>query len=105
MRPASGTWVPFVRGGQALFRPTDLQFGPDGALWILGWSSGYGAEWQDGELTNEGRIFRIVWDEASPPPSIALDHPWSQWTVAELLTEFDACVPVRRTNAQEELLR
>jgi hypothetical protein len=32
--------------------------GPDGALYILGWSSGYGSEWKNGQMTNEGRIFR-----------------------------------------------
>ncbi|MFM8359318.1 MAG: hypothetical protein ACKOET_12285, partial [Verrucomicrobiota bacterium] len=40
MRPDGGDWQPFVVGGRALFRPTGAGFGPDGALWILGWSTG-----------------------------------------------------------------
>ncbi|MFM8727043.1 MAG: hypothetical protein ACKON9_18175, partial [Planctomycetaceae bacterium] len=65
MKPAGGDWSVFVEGGRSLYRPTDLEFGPDGALWVLGWSSGYGAEWQNGELKNEGRVYRIVAEAAS----------------------------------------
>ena len=36
MKPEGGTWQPFIEGGKSLCRPTDLEFGPDGALWILG---------------------------------------------------------------------
>ena len=68
MKPKGGTWEPFIQGGNSLYRPTDLEFGPDGALWILGWGSGYGAEWKDGQLTNEGRIFRVASKQAKPPP-------------------------------------
>ncbi|MCU0709989.1 MAG: PmoA family protein [Pirellula sp.] len=64
MRSAGGVFVPFIEGGSSLYRPTDMEFGPDGALWVLGWSSGYGAEWKDGQLTNEGRIYRIAWKQA-----------------------------------------
>ncbi len=55
-----GEWRPFIGGGKSLFRPTDIAFGPDGALWCLSWSRGYGAEFQDGQMTNEGRIYRIT---------------------------------------------
>ena len=27
-----------------LFDPTDIEFGPDGALWVLSWGHGYGAQ-------------------------------------------------------------
>jgi glucose/arabinose dehydrogenase len=50
----------FVDGGESLYRPTDMEFGPDGALWVLGWSAGYGAEYRDGQMTSEGRIYRIA---------------------------------------------
>ena len=66
MRPVGGGFTPFIEGGSSLFRPTDMEFGPDGALWVLGWSSGYGAEWKDGELTNEGRIYRVAWKQGPP---------------------------------------
>ncbi|MEC8305945.1 MAG: PVC-type heme-binding CxxCH protein, partial [Planctomycetota bacterium] len=34
MRPEGGAFTPFIEGGSSLFRPTDLEFGPDGALWV-----------------------------------------------------------------------
>ncbi len=107
LRPAGGNWEPFVEGGRALFRPTDIEVGPDGALWVLGWSSGYGAEWKDGKLSNEGRVFRIAWNEASSAkwntPQRA--HPRFEWSVAELVADFAGPLPIWRTDAQEELVR
>jgi putative membrane-bound dehydrogenase-like protein len=105
LRPADGDWMPFIVGGNALFRPTDLQFGPDGALWILGWSSGYGAEWKDGQLTNEGRIFRVAWRDAGPADLSHLSQPFEQRSIDELIDDFDSPLPVRRINAQQELVR
>lgn len=105
LKPQGGDWEPFIVGGPSLFRPTDMEFGPDGALWILGWGSGYGAEWQDGELTNEGRIFRVRWKEAAPAEPLKVDKPLDQFSVAELLTEFASPLPVRQIDAQVELVR
>ena len=31
--------------GRSLFRPTDIEIGPDGALFIAGWGSVYGTEY------------------------------------------------------------
>lgn len=122
LKPAGGNWSPFIVGGKSLFRPTDLEFGPDGALWVLGWSSGYGAEWKDGELTNEGRIFRVTWKDAPPAnePKV-VDFARSPagkgnsgeshygrldaFSINELIDEFDSLLPVRRINAQDELVR
>jgi putative membrane-bound dehydrogenase-like protein len=106
MRPP-GTWEPFVQGGKALFRPTDLEVGPDGALWILGWSRGYGAEFRNGEMTSEGRVFRVSY-KGSPSRQRHESKratPLSQWTVRELLEDFDGPLPVWRTDAQDELVR
>ena len=116
LRPAGGGFTPFIEGGSSLFRPTDMEFGPDGALWVLGWSSGYGAEWKDGQLTNEGRIFRIAWkdkpvvDFARSPAedrNSGESHYGSLDTcsIDELIDEFDSTLPVRRINAQDELVR
>ena len=105
MTPDGGTWEPFIQGGKSLFRPTDLEVGPDGALWILGWSSGYGAEWKDGELTNEGRIFRVAWAGAPPAAKPKTDEPIQQFSIDELIQDFDSPLPVRRINAQNELVR
>ncbi len=104
---AAGEWEPFVQGGPALFRPTDLEVGPDGALWILGWSSGYGAEYKDGQMTSEGRVFRVAAknshraDWRTPKRS----KPLAQWTVHELVDDFDGPLPVWRIDAQDELVR
>ena len=107
MRPRGGAWEPFVEGGSALYRPTDLEFGPDGALWILGWGRGYGAEWKDGQLTNEGRIFRV--DTTDNPGKYTENpkrsKPLAQWAITELTEDFAGPLPVWRINAQDELVR
>lgn len=106
LRPAGGDWVPFVEGGQSLFRPTDLEIGPDGALWILGWSRGYGAEWKNGELASEGRVFRVEWTgTGTTPQNQAPTAPLTEQSVAQLLELFSDPIPARRIDAQEELLR
>lgn len=103
MRPAGGDWEPFIVGGKSLFRPTDLEFGPDGALWVLGWSTGYGAEWKDGQLSNEGRIYRIA-----PTDSLRVapaNYDASLRTTGELLADFSSPVAVHHIDAQDELVR
>ncbi|MCA9173795.1 MAG: PmoA family protein [Planctomycetales bacterium] len=104
--PAESPWTPFVVGGRALYRPTDIEVGPDGALWVLGWSSGYGAEWNDaGELTNEGRVYRIArvqelnvdWRGHTAPPR--------EQSVAQLVAALGSPLPVWRIDAQDELAR
>lgn len=105
LRPAGGGFTPFLEGGSSLFRPTDMDFGPDGALWVLGWSSGYGAEWKDGQLTNEGRIFRVAWKDASPVKPLRTAEQLGAFSIDELIDEFDSPLPVRRINAQDELVR
>lgn len=107
LRPAGEGWEPFVSGGKALFRPTDLEVGPDGALWILGWSAGYGAEYKDGQMTSEGRVFRVVSKSSPLAPWLTPKRrkPLAQWSVAELAEDFDGPLPVWRIDAQDELVR
>jgi len=105
MRPCGGDWEPFIVGGKSLFRPTDIEFGPDGALWVLGWSSGYGAEWKDDQLTNEGRIFRITWKEAPPITVTGKGQSLKKCSVEELIGDFSSPLSVRRIDAQDELVR
>ncbi|WP_437206305.1 PVC-type heme-binding CxxCH protein [Planctomicrobium sp. SH664] len=106
MRPAGGDWEPFVEGRNSLFRPTDMEIGPDGALWILGWSASYGVVYKNGEMSNEGRVFRVAWKGATPPKETApRDQPLQAWTVSQLVNEFDSPLPVRRIDAQDELVR
>lgn len=105
MRPVGGGFTPFIEGGSSLFRPTDMEFGPDGALWVLGWSSGYGAEWLDGQLTNEGRIYRVAWKDAKPADQVDRVKRLDELSVDELIDEFDSTLPVRRINAQDALVQ
>ncbi len=107
MRPDGGDWQPFIDGGKALFRPTDLEFGPDGALWVLGWGRGYGAEYRDGQFASEGRVFRIApirsaGAKRTNPPHLL---PPARRPVPQLLEAFDSPLPVLRVEAQDELLR
>ena len=105
MQPKDGKLDDFIVGKNALFRPVDMAFGADGALYIAGWGRGYGVERDAaGNMTNEGRIFRIRpkgMKPLPPPPEKKL----AEMSVEELIREFDSLLPVRRVNAQEELYR
>jgi putative membrane-bound dehydrogenase-like protein len=111
IQPEGGRYVDFARGGTSLFRPTDMEIGPDGALYVLGWGRAYGVEWDaNHEQANEGRIFRIAWGEAPPvrrsawyPPK--RDKAYAQWTFDELAADLGTSIPVWRVNAQDELVR
>lgn len=105
MLPQGGQWEDFITGGKALFRPVDMAFGPDGALYIIGWSSGYGVERdKDGNMTNEGRVFRVMPKGAAKLAALSAKK-LPDMTVAELIAEFSSVLPVRRINAQDELVR
>ena len=105
MRPEGGDWQPFIEGGRGLFRPTDLEFGSDGTLWVLGWGRGYGAEYRDGQWVSEGRVFRITHPASSRSLPRAPDRPIAKRSFPQLLDAFESPLPVRRVEAQEELLR
>ncbi len=107
MRPDGGDWKPFIEGGRGLFRPTDLEFGPDGALWMLGWGRGYGAEYRDGQFVSEGRVFRITAVRSGGAKALPAspNTPPAHRSLDRLLEAFDSPLPVRRVEAQEELLR
>jgi putative membrane-bound dehydrogenase-like protein len=105
MLPQGGQWEDFIPGGKALFRPVDMTFGPDGALYIIGWGSGYGVERdKDGNMTNEGRVFRVMPKGAAKLPALSAKK-LPDLTVEELIAEFSSVLPVRRINAQDELVR
>jgi putative membrane-bound dehydrogenase-like protein len=115
-RPGSderGGWQPFVQGGKALFRPTDIEIGPDGSLWILGWSAAYGStlkndeDLKSGKWDNEGRIFHVRWKEAPPAnwQTSKRAKPAQEWSVAELIEDFTGPLPVWRIDAADELVR
>lgn len=102
--------------GRALFRPTDIEVGPDGALYIAGWGSVYGTQyvprdkWTEEENAKyQGRVFRFrhsnplvprsTWDTAKRR------KPLADWSIAELVADLGAQLPVWRVNAQDELIR
>ena len=111
LKPEGGTWKPFIEAGNSLFRPTDIEVGPDGALWILGWSRYYGAEpaqaYKDGQMINEGRIFHVRWKDAKPEKGLSAkrEQPLAKWSVAELIEDFEGPLPVWRIDAADELVR
>ncbi|MEX0717808.1 MAG: PVC-type heme-binding CxxCH protein [Planctomycetaceae bacterium] len=110
LQPDGGRWEPFVTAGESLYRPTDLELGPDGALWILGWSGGYGATFdRDGNQDNAGRVYR-VWPDGGLVPRDSWNAPHrarppSERTIAQLLADLGHAVPAWRVAAQDELLR
>ena len=99
----------------SLFAPTDLEVGPDGALYCGGWDRGYGVEWKDGvkngEMISEGRVFRFshrdyplrARDEWNTPKRT---KPYAGWTFEELVEDLEpGSLPAWRVDAQEELVR
>ena len=104
----------FANANGSLFKPSDIEVGPDGALWILGWGNGYGVEW-NGEpklenQINEGRIFR-VWHRDSQPDkrskwlTAKRRKAHTNWTQSKLLDDLTQPIAGWRTDAQDELLR
>ena len=103
--------------GRSLFRPTDIEVGPDGALYMAGWGSVYGTEyipaskWTAEENAKyQGRVFRLrhkekpliarrTWDTAKRKKTLA------EWTFDELIEDIGHQLQVWRVNAQDELIR
>lgn len=103
--PKGGRYEDFVIGGTALFRPTDLALGPDGALWALGWGVEYGGVMKDGQQTNEGRIYRIAAKDRPLVKSRRPDKPHAKWSFDELLADLGSWVPAWQNDARDELVR
>jgi putative membrane-bound dehydrogenase-like protein len=102
--------------GRSLFRPTDIDVGPDGALYVAGWGSVYGTsyvpkeKWTEEENSKyQGRVFRLrhktpliprkKWDSAKRQKNV------EQWTFEQLMEDMGHQVQVWRVNAQEEMIR
>lgn len=87
------------------FDPVDIEMGPDGAIWITSWGRQYGAHYENEQLANEGRIYRLWPKGFSPSVAERNEAALSEWTIDELISELGSHVPAWRTNAQEELIR
>jgi len=106
-QPEGGQWQEFMTGGDSLFKPTDIEVGPDGSLYILGWGRGYGAEFDEaGKQSNEGRIFRVKWENAPAfVEAPKFQKPLEDWSDAELVEEFGSPLTARKIGVQDELIR
>ena len=82
------------------FDPVDIEMGPDGAIWITSWGRQYGAHYEEGKLSNEGRIYRL-WPRDYSPSYPSRDIQ----TVEGLIVDLGSHLPVWRTNAQEEFTK
>ena len=105
IEPDGGQWREFVRGGQTLFKPTDLEVGPDGGLYILGWGNEYGAVFdKQGHQRNEGRIFRVTWGDQRRTPREKVVEA-GKMSATGLVEELGTSIEARRVEVQEELIR
>ena len=103
--------------GRSLFRPTDIEIGPDGALYIAGWGSVYGTEYVPKEKWTaeenakyQGRVFRLTHKDS---PLIS-KNKWNTekrtkeiktWSFKELMEDLGSNVHVWRVHSQDELIR
>lgn len=58
----------FFLSADPWFRGIDLSYGPDGAVYVLDWSDTGECHERDGIHRSSGRIFRIAYGDAPPPP-------------------------------------
>jgi quinoprotein glucose dehydrogenase len=69
-----------VKGGpdEGLFRPSDAELGPDGALYVLDWRTYSGGSARMFGDALHGRIYRITWTGTKEEPARATT-PWNGW--------------------------
>ena len=54
---------------EGLFRPTDAEIGPDGALYVLDWRTDSGARGNSPETARPARIYRLTWSGTDADPA------------------------------------
>jgi len=107
MQPNGGRWEPFAQRGAMLYRPTDMEFGPDGTIYTCGWGGDY--HYEPGSVGSW--ILRIVYTGQPIAPRTEWfpkkrSLPYAEWSVDQLLDDLNHDVlPVWRVNAQDELVR
>ena len=89
------------------FDPVDIEIGLDGAIYISSWGREYGSVFENGQMVNEGRIYKLWPKSFRLNPQLPSDaHKAVQDRSAEsLIEDLSSRVPVRRINAQDELVR
>lgn len=108
MQPEGGALQSFIRrgAGDILYRPTDLEFGPDGSLYSCGWGGNY-----EYKRDQEGSwIFRISHVDAKTGKPDQLEEKRSQpvtaWNFDQLVADMGPdALPIWRVAAQDELVR
>ena len=90
-----------------VFEPTDIEVGPDGALYILSWGHAYGATIKDGKQVDAGRVYRIRYANSSLTrwKNERRSKPLAEWSLDELFADLGSSVPAWRVDAQDELVR
>ncbi|MFT5129667.1 MAG: putative membrane-bound dehydrogenase-like protein, partial [Rhodothermales bacterium] len=102
--------------GRSLFRPTDIDVGPDGALYMAGWGSVYGTsyvpkeKWTAEENAKyQGRVFRLRHESPLIPRATwntpKRKQPITKWTFDQLMEDMGHQLQVWRVNAQDETVR
>jgi putative membrane-bound dehydrogenase-like protein len=89
------------------FDPVDIEIGLDGAIYVSSWGREYGSVFENGEMVNEGRIYKLR--PKSLQPGLQLPRqghqPIRSRSVDSLIQDLSSRLPVRRINAQDELVR
>lgn len=102
-----------------VFEPTDIEVGPDGALYILSWGHGYGATLENDQQVDAGRVYRIRyaanplidWRASSGQTTRVntvvprRERTSDQRSFDALFADLGSSVPAWRVDAQNELLR
>ena len=102
--------------GRSLFRPTDIDVGPDGALYMAGWGSVYGTKYVPKEKWTaeenakyQGRVFRLRHKNPLTPrkkwDTTKRKTPIQKWSFNQLMEDMGHQVQVWRVNAQDEFVR
>jgi putative heme-binding domain-containing protein len=74
LRPTGATFTvaeefDLLASNEGLFRPTDAEIGPDGALYILDWRTDSGGAGQLSGNGQTGRIYRLTWSGTEQEPA------------------------------------
>ena len=89
------------------FDPVDIEIGLDGAIYVSSWGREYGSVFENGQMVNEGRIYKL-WPKSfrlnRQLPSDALKAAQDR-SAESLIEDLNSRLPVRRINAQDELVR
>lgn len=88
------------------FDPVDIEIGLDGVIYVSSWGREYGSVFKNGQMVNEGRIYKL-WPkkfQRASPVSHDRNQSIRNRTFDSLIDDLSSRLPVRRINAQDELV-